>query len=231
MKYGRQTRIALTAFAVAMAAPAVCTAAGTTTYKWIDDQGVVHYGDKIPPEAVNKGATVLDKQGRPTKKIEPAPTPEQLKAKAAADEEQRAQARATEEQARKDRALMQSYTNEAEIDVAKNRAISTLDAQIKSAQAYSADLTRRQQALQKRKASLGDQAVPIDLERDLNNVDVELAREATLIKQRQEEIAAVSAKYDGEKKRWQEIKANQQRSAAAGATVTTKTSAAADTKK
>jgi hypothetical protein len=231
MMYAKQTRIALTAFVVATAAPALCAAAGATTYKWVDDQGVVHYGDKMPPEAVGKGATVLDKQGRPVKKIDPALTPEQLKAKAAADDAQRAQARATEDQARKDRALMQSYTTEAEIDVAKNRAVTTLDAQIKSAQAYSADLTRRQQALQKKKASLGDKPVPIDLERDLNNVDVELAREATLIQQRQEEVAAVTAKYDTDKKRWREIKADQQRSAAAGDAVATKTSTAAGAKK
>ena len=29
-------------------------AAAATTYKWVDDQGIVHYSDKIPPEAVNK---------------------------------------------------------------------------------------------------------------------------------------------------------------------------------
>jgi hypothetical protein len=30
-------------------------AAHATTYKWVDDQGVVHYTDKLPPEAINKG--------------------------------------------------------------------------------------------------------------------------------------------------------------------------------
>jgi hypothetical protein len=209
---------------------ATCGTAGAATYKWTDDQGVVHYSDKVPPEAVSKGATVLDKQGRPVKKIEPAPTPEQLKAKEAAEEDQRARAKVEQDQARKDRALMQSYTSESEIDIAKSRALSTLDAQIKSAQAYSADLTRRQQDLKKRKASFGDKPIPIDLERDLTNIDIELSREAALIKQKAEEVAAVSAKYDTEKKRWQEIKADQQRSSAAGAAVATKTSTA-DTKK
>jgi hypothetical protein len=209
---------------------AMCGTAGAATYKWTDDQGVVHYSDKVPPEAVSKGATVLDKQGRPVKKIEPAPTPEQLKAKEAAEEDQRARARVEQDQARRDRALMQSYTTEAEIDIAKGRALSTLDAQIKSAQVYSADLTRRQQDLKKRKASFGDKPIPIDLERDLTNVDIELSREAALIKQKTEEVAAVSARYDTEKKRWQEIKADQQRSSAAAAAVATKTSTA-DTKK
>jgi len=229
MRYGKRNTIGLLVATAAVVA--MCGTAGAATYKWTDDQGVVHYSDKVPPEAVSKGATVLDKQGRPTKKIEPAPTPEQLKAREAAEEDQRARAKVEQDQARKDRALMQSYTTEAEIDIAKNRALSTLDAQIKSAQTYSADLTRRQQDLKKRKASFGDKPIPIDLERDLTNVDIELSRETALIKQKTEEVAAVSAKYDTEKKRWQEIKADQQRSsAAAAAAVTTKTSTA-DTKK
>jgi hypothetical protein len=204
---------------VALACMTLCGArgAGAATYKWVDDQGVVHYSDKVPPEAVSKGATVLDKQGRPTKKIEPAPSPEQLKAKAAAEEQQRALAKSLEEQARKDRALMQSYTNEEEIDIARNRALATIDTQIKSAQSYSADLTRRQQALKKQKAGYGDKAVPIELERELNTVDVELTRQTALIKQKTEEIVAVNAKYDADKKRWGEIKSDQQRSAAAAA--------------
>jgi len=228
MRYRKRNTIGLLVATTAFGA--MCGTAGAATYKWTDDQGVVHYSDKVPPEAVSKGATVLDKQGRPVKKIEPAPTPEQLKAKEAAEEDQRARAKVEQDQARKDRALMQSYTSESEIDIAKSRALSTLDAQIKSAQAYSADLTRRQQDLKKRKASFGDKPIPIDLERDLTNVDIELSRETALIKQKTEEVAAVSAKYDTEKKRWQEIKADQQRSSAAAA-VATKTSTTADTKK
>jgi len=37
---------------MALSAPGVHAA----TYKWVDDQGVVHYTDKMPPEAINKGS-------------------------------------------------------------------------------------------------------------------------------------------------------------------------------
>jgi len=198
-----------------LAAMAIAGGAQAATYKWVDDQGIVHYSDKVPPEAATKGATVLDKQGLAVKKIALALTPEQLKAKADADEQARIKARALEDQARKDRALMQSYTTEQEIDVAKNRALGTIDSQIKSAQAYSADLTRRQEDLKKRKASFGSKPVPADVERDLNTIDVELARQSALIQQKTEEIATVTAKYDTDKKRWQDIKADQQRAALA----------------
>ena len=215
--------VAALAVALALCSPG---SAGAATYKWVDDQGVVHYSDKVPPEAVNKGATVLDKQGRPTQKIEPAPTPDQIKAKAAAEDQQRALAKSVEEQARKDRALMQSYTDESEIDVARNRALSTIDTQIKAAQAYSADLARRQQDLKKKKASYGDKPVPIELERELNTVDVELSRQNVLIKQKTDEVAVVNAKYDTDKKRWEEIKSDQQRSAAAAAAMAAQQEAA-----
>ena len=33
-------------------------AARGATYKWVDEKGVIHYTDKIPPEASDKGRTV-----------------------------------------------------------------------------------------------------------------------------------------------------------------------------
>jgi hypothetical protein len=200
--------------ATAMLAPAVSSAA---TYKWTDEQGVVHYSDKAPPDTPTKGATVLDKQARPVKRIEPPLTPEQTKAKAEEDERARALAKARDEQARKDKALMQSYTSEKEIDLARNRALSTIDTQINSAQVYSADLSRRQKDLAKRKESYAGKPLPVELERESASVDAELSRQTILIRQKQEEQTMVTAKYDTIKERWREILADQERAAAAAA--------------
>src|SRR5580704_11364969 len=104
----------------AMAIVAIATGAWAAgTYKWVDDQGVVHYSDQAPPETPAKGATVLDKQGRQVKKIDPPLSPQQVKAQTEEDERQRALAKTRDDQARKDKALMQSYTSESEIDIAK----------------------------------------------------------------------------------------------------------------
>ena len=106
------------------------TAAGAGMYKWVDDQGVVHYTDRIPADSVSKGATVLDKQGRSVKTIDPAPTAEQRKAIEVEAERQRELAKVDAERARRDRALTQSFSSEAEIDVARARAVSTMEAQL-----------------------------------------------------------------------------------------------------
>jgi hypothetical protein len=200
----------------AMAAVAVATGAWAAgTYKWVDEQGVVHYSDQAPPETPAKGATVLDKEGRQVKRIEPPLSPQQQKAQAEEEERQRTLAKAREDQARKDKALMQSYTSEEEIDIARTRAISTIEGQIKSAQAYSADLKGRQQTIAQRKETFAGKPIPIELERESASVDAEISRQTILIRQKQEELAQAATKYDTIKQRWHEILADQERAAAA----------------
>jgi hypothetical protein len=195
---------------------AALTAAAAGMYKWTDDKGVVHYSDQMPQDAVNKGATVFDRQGRPLKKIDAAPTQEELRAKEAEEERLKSTGRLVQERARKDQALLQSYTSEQEIDFARNRAISTVDSQLKSAESYSADLRRRQAEIEKQKVALAGKPIPPALENELVSLSNELGRQDGLIAQKRDEVASINARYDNDKKRWQEINADQLRAAAAG---------------
>ena len=180
--------------------------ARAATYKWVDDQGVVHYTDKMPPEAINKGSVELNKQGVPIKKTEPALTPEQRRVREAEEERARQAAKAREEVARKDRALLQSYTTESEIDLSKKRALGTIDAQMQSAQAYVSILTKRKDEIQVRVAALNGKPPPPSLEREVANVNDELEKQADLIATKRKEITVVTARYDADKQRWRELK-------------------------
>ena len=131
-----QARLAVRVAAACIGAVFASDAVAAGTYKWTDEQGVVHYSDKAPAETPAKGATVLDKQGRPVKKIDPPLTPEQIKAKADEEERVRALAKAKDVQARKDRALMQSYTSESEIDIAKKSNLSMSEQLVEMAKLY-----------------------------------------------------------------------------------------------
>ena len=195
------------------AVPAV--AAGM--YKWTDDQGIVHYSDQMPADAVNKGGTVFDKQGRQIKKIDPTLTPAQIKAKEAEDEHLRQLAKAQEEKSRRDIALTHSYTSEEEIDFARSRALLAVESQVKSAETYIADLTKRQQDLKKDKLAHGTKPLPPTLDNELSGLDEELARQDKVLAQRRAEIAAINAKYESDKLRWREIRADQKAPAAAAA--------------
>lgn len=176
------------------------------TYKWTDEKGVVHYTDKIPPEALNKGNVELNKQGVTVKRNDPALTPEQRRAREVEEERARQFAKEREVIERRDRALLSTYTMESEIDLARNRALATLDAQIQSANGYSALLNKRKAELDARKAALGDKPVPPVLERELANINVTLEGQTELIATKQKEVIVVTARFDADKKRWQDLR-------------------------
>ena len=206
---GRWMRLALPLAGAALAAFALATAPGAAraaTYKWVDEKGVVHYTDKMPPEDVNKARIELNKQGVPVKKTEPAPTPEQVRAKAAEDQQKKELAKQQEEQARRDKALLSSYTSESEIDLARARSLQTIESVVKSSKAYSEQLARRKAGLEaKKKGEYAEKPMPAAMERELEATNLELARQEDLLALKQKEIIAVNAKYDNDKKRWRDL--------------------------
>ena len=175
-------------------------------YKWVDEKGVTHYTDTMPPDAVNKANTQLSPQGIAIKKTDPAITPEQRKAREAEAERQRELAKQQEETARRDRALLDSYTTDSDIDLAKSRSLRTVEMALQSAQAYSVQLTKRKTELAASKAALGGKPVPANLERELASTDAELARQADFIARKQQELVTIAARYDADKVRWEALK-------------------------
>jgi hypothetical protein len=194
------------AVAIALVLTAAAAGSDAAMYKWVDEKGVVHYTDRMPAEAVDKGSVELNKQGIPLRRTEAAPTPEQRRARQLEEERARQVAREREVVDRRDRALMQSYSTAEEIDLARSRAVGTLEAQMQSAHAYSASLVKRREELEARRKAAGDK-VPPAVERELEGIASELARQDALIAERKREIATVSARYEVDKQRWQELRA------------------------
>jgi hypothetical protein len=190
--------VVATSFAWSPAAPAA-------TYKWVDDKGVVHYSDKVPPEAVNKGSQELSKEGVPLRRTEPVPTPEQRRAREAEDERKRQLAKQQDEAERRDRALLASYTSEREIDLSRRRSLATIEAVIESATAYSEQLKKRKVAVEQQRAGYRDKPVPLVLEREYEGINTELAKQAELIGQKRAEWTATAARYDADRVRWREL--------------------------
>ena len=49
-------------------------------YKWVDENGVTHYGQTIPPEYRDQAAEEMNRRGMTVRRIEPAGTPEERRA-------------------------------------------------------------------------------------------------------------------------------------------------------
>ncbi len=207
----QHTALILAALALAVFALRDAHAA---TYKWTDEKGVVHYADKMPADAVNRANSQLSSQGIVYKRTEAALTREQLHEKYGDSEKQRQAQREKEDANRRDNALVASYSKEQDIDLARGRALATIDGQVQSARVYVAQLTKRQQELLEKKVAAGNKGVAPAVERELESIDRELAKTNGFIADRRTESASVSAKYDADKQRWRELVAMAQADAA-----------------
>ncbi len=158
-----------------------------------------------PAREPSSGVQIMNNQGRVLKTLQAPPTKEELAAKAADEERQRDKAKTDAEQARKDRVLLDSYTTEAEIDLARNRASQALEQQMEIARNYTASLAKRQSELQKRKAELGAKGLPPAEEQELGRVQAELDVQSASIVQKKQDLDRIIARYTADKRRWQEI--------------------------
>jgi Domain of unknown function (DUF4124) len=98
--------------------------AGRTVYKWVDEQGVTHYGDHIPPEYAAQERQVVNSQGVEIRRIEAQKTPEQL----AADDQKKVDA---QHSLNRDKNLLSTYASVQEIERLRDQRVALLSDQSK----------------------------------------------------------------------------------------------------
>ena len=115
--------LAISALLVPAFAAAADASKGTRSYRWVDEHGVTHYGDAVPPEYAAQGRSELNAQG-----VEMKQYPRQL----SPDEASAAQKNAAEEakQRQHDAFLLNTYTRVADIEQLRDERIGLVDGQI-----------------------------------------------------------------------------------------------------
>lgn len=116
---------------------------GTKVYRWIDDKGVVHYGDSVPLEYSQKERTVLNSQGVEVGHVEGG------KSAAQQDEAQRAAIEA-QQRAQHDRFLLATYLSTKDIEQLRDERVGLVESQIKAGMTYIDTINTRLGALQER---------------------------------------------------------------------------------
>jgi len=206
----RRTTVLLSMLLAGVCLFAVTSRAEAGLYKWTDERGKIHYSDKIPAEAVNGANLELNRQGLTIRKTEQAKPSTQPVAKTESDEQRIRQAERDKLlAARRDRALVESYTNEKEIDLAKARAVATIDGQVQSAQGYIAQMQKRRDELEGKKGTYAPRPVPGALVFEVETIDAEIARQHEFIAAKKKESANVAARYDADKQRFHELRSGE----------------------
>jgi Domain of unknown function (DUF4124) len=206
----RRTTVLLSMLLAGVCLFAVTSRAEAGLYKWTDERGKIHYSDKIPAEAVNGANLQLNRQGLTIRKTEQVKPSTQPVAKTESDEQRIRQAERDKLlAARRDRALVESYTNEKEIDLAKARAVATIDGQVQSAQGYIAQMQKRRDELEGKKGTYAPRPVPGALVFEVETIDAEIARQHEFIAAKKKESANVAARYDADKQRFHELRSGE----------------------
>lgn len=180
--------------------------AAAKLYKWVDDKGVTHYGETIPPEYANKDREELNKAGRVVEKKEVL-TPEERSARELEETRKREDDEAVLEQKRRDKALLNTYSNVKEIDLARGRNLQQVEARVNSIGSQLKMVDGKLIGLQKETDNYtkANKEIPASLREDLQETQARLAKLQQDMKKSRAEKAGVEARYDADKARYKEL--------------------------
>jgi Domain of unknown function (DUF4124) len=191
-----------------LASPGFAAAAsnGRTLYKWVDEQGVTHYGDRIPPEYAGQEQHVMNSQGIEISRLEAQKSPEAM----AAEDQKRAEA---EQSKNRDRNLLNTYASVQEIERLRDQRVTLLSDQIKVTSQFLELLNGKLKKL--RVSSLRFKpyssdphasAMPDQIAEDLVRVGNDIRTQDLNLREKRSEETIMSKQFESDIERFKELK-------------------------
>ena len=203
-------RTAVTAgFLIAAMSSATFAGEHERVYRWVDENGQIHYGDSIPPEYSDLPKQVLNEHAVTVEHLEGRKTEEQLAAEAKARELEMQK----ELQLRADKALLATYLSVEEIIMHRDRRVELFQAQSRVTELYLRNLERQLDKL-KREASRyrpyndnpGAPLISEDLVAELNETQATIARHQKSLLEFREDERQMVAQFEGDINRFKALK-------------------------
>ena len=186
------------------------------TYKWVDEKGVTHYSDTLPPQYSKNANSQIDKRGVVVRKTDRALTAAEIEAREQEKKRQKDEETKAKEQKRLDDLLLATFAVEDEIDLARDRSLEPYDGKIylardriKYLQQHLAEQSKELEfhtaarKSQKKKVS----AAPTALSKDIAASEREIAELEASIKLLEKDKTKVVYKYSEDKRRFRDVKA------------------------
>ncbi|MBU1396649.1 MAG: DUF4124 domain-containing protein [Gammaproteobacteria bacterium] len=179
-------------------------AAQATMYRWVDGNGRVHYSDTPPTTYQKSGGAELSKQGILIKRTQ---SEAERRAEAERQTEQKRIQAELDKQAQRDRALTQTYTTVAEIDLARDRALEHHRLAIKGAESRGKAVEANVAELKARIANIekAGRSVSPNLRGQLDQATRESLDLKRTILSNEEAMLQVGEKYAADKVRFREL--------------------------
>jgi hypothetical protein len=172
-----------------------------------DAAGKWHYGDTADQECSQSKVIEMNKRGVETKQIAAPLTEEERKAKELEQAEKEKETQLAAERKRKDKILLGTYTNEADITAMRDRKLAEIDVQIRGSQAT---LKTQQDALARlqAKAKAEGNGKPAS-EQTLTGIaktETAIAKQQAFIQTKQQEQEIVKQQFQADLERYRQLK-------------------------
>jgi chromosome segregation ATPase len=197
------TFILLTTLLVATSATA------ERTFKWIDNEGQVHYGNRVPPEYAKTERKVINKQGRTVKVYEAAKTPEERAAAEKAAELEARKKSLAEKRAIHDRSLLATYTSEQDMLLARDGKVASVEALLQLTNSRVESMKQRLNELTEEAATYerSGKQLPHTVEAQITNLRTQIIRNEAFIKEKEQELSDINKQFDADISRFIELTA------------------------
>jgi len=201
-------RLSSFGLAAALAAAAALAGAptpnsGKTTFRWVDDQGVVHYSDSVPAPAAGRDREVMNAEGVPVRHLDGQ------KSQAQIDAEARERA-AVIKQKMHDTFLVTTYTSVKDIEALRDSRLEQLKTQRAAGQQYIETLKSRLGALQTRALAYRPytatgRSMPDDLAENLVRTLDEMKTQTSALARESEDETQLRTQFQGDIERYKEL--------------------------
>lgn len=181
-----------------------------TLYKWVDEDGAVHYSSQLPPKQSSREHQQLNSQGVVVSTKEAAKTEEELAEAARAADEAREAERLKKIQDGKDRVLLLTFSSEREIELARDNRIEVIDSVIRlingSIETTQEKLDKLQQSADTNYLSKGKE-VPGGLAQKIEFFEGRIISRNTQLEAKTLEKEKIREKYEADLERYRLLKA------------------------
>jgi len=177
-------------------------------YRWVDENGQVHYGDRIPPQYAKTEREEINERGVVVNVKAREKTAEEVAAEQAAAEAAELEVQRAEEQARYDRYLLSSYNSVADLMAVRDDRLNLLDSRLELARKNVTDTEKTLTTLIERRKKLeeGDRAVPAKLKQQITEFESSLVNGLRSVSGLEEEQVATRRKFTDDIERYLELR-------------------------
>ena len=204
----QRRRFAAPVLGLCLLATAVPVQSAAQLYRWVDDQGNVHYTDSIPAEYQEKGHTVMSPRGTQVLEVPPMKTPEEIQRERELTRLRGEQQRLIEQQKTADQMLLRTFRSVDDLIMAQEGKLAAIDVMI---QVTKSSNRRMQDTLNRLNADAADferggNPVPEGLHADIEHTERSLQDGLALILSREQQKQALREQFARELKRFRQLK-------------------------